>query len=326
MANLKPKHVAPALSVAILLLVLGFASSDGDSPKTNADEVRPLVAEKGIVTFSKGDVQIRRMGSDWVPLYVGDFVRPEDSLRSGVNGRTEVSWGNPRRVVRMERESVLALGAKALGNRLVLAGIRVDQGVVWAKVAGRPLNISAGDLETSSPNATLAIRRQSSGDRLSVYQGRVQAFGRSIGAGEGIVSRNGELSMFTVSSEDDLRDGWRDIVKEATVSAAHEAYVPQAERLTRDLHDLNPEIYLGVEVEMTGMRTKGVQFQADKTRIRKIRVKSSRWDGMTADRKVRLLNDTFDVLKERYPGILETVVLEFDDDRPRLSLKYAGTG
>tara|TARA_Y100000588_G_scaffold383490_1_gene472929 strand:+ start:3129 stop:3260 length:132 start_codon:yes stop_codon:yes gene_type:complete len=38
---------------------------------------------------------------------------------------------------------------------------------------------------------------------------------------------------------------------------------------------------------------------------------------------VELVNDTFDVLKRRYPGIENTVVLEFDDARPELQLKYA---
>ena len=47
---------------------------------------------------------------------------------------------------------------------------------------------------------------------------------------------------------------------------------------------------------------------------------------MQPDRKVQLLKDTFYVLKERYPQVLETVVLEFDDNRPRLVLKYAATG
>ncbi len=87
-----------------------------------------------------------------------------------------------------------------------------------------------------------------------------------------------------------------------------------------------PEIYLGVEIELTGRATNETTFKTEKARIRKIRVKSAKWDDLLPARKAQLLNDTFYVLKERYPNILETIVLEFDDDRPRLSLKYSTAG
>jgi hypothetical protein len=131
---------------------------------------------------------------------------------------------------------------------------------------------------------------------------------------------------FNVALEDDLRDGWRDIVQEAIGGLADPVQAPETQILTRDIRDLNPEIYLGVQVELTGSSTGEHNFEASEARIRKIRVKAAKWDGMLPDHKVQLLNDTFYVLKERYPGILETIVLEFDDNRPRLSLKYAAAG
>jgi hypothetical protein len=161
--------------------------------------------------------------------------------------------------------------------------------------------------------------------RLAVYQGEVDLNGRTLVGGDGVVVIGDVLTRFGVGVEDDLRDGWRDVVHEAL--STHDGFIeqsPQALMLTQDLRDLSPEIYLGVEVELTCSSNKD-DFEAEMARIRKIRVKSAKWDGMLADKKVKLLNNTFQVLKERYPTIL-TVVLEFDDNRPNLSLKYAAAG
>jgi len=161
-----------------------------------------------------------------------------------------------------------------------------------------------------------------------VYTGQAQANGTVLEGGRGLISSPAGPLKVDVSVEDDLRDGWRDIPAEVASLNEHQVYpaYPETTRLTQDLRDLNPEIYLGVEVELTGKDSGASSFDAEAARIRKIKVKSSRWDGMLPENKVKLLNDTFAVLKDRYPTILETVVLEFDDDRPRLSLKYAATG
>ena len=280
------------------------------------------------MTFVEGTVEVRRPDSGWKPLYVGEYVMPKDVLRSGDGGRTEVSFGNPRRVLRIERGSVVALGGRPAGDRLVLVSARIDQGVMWAKVSGgRNFTVASPTITSRFNAAKLAVRVDEESERLAVYQGSVEVNGHSLQGGEGLLTSGGQSDLFEVSNDDDLRDGWRDIVQEAlTASDKVDSDVPQTQRLTRDLRDLNPEIYLGVEVELTGTAAEATGFAAEAARIRKIRVKASKWDVMEADHKVDLLNDTFDVLKGRYPGILETVVLEFDDNRPRLSLKYAAAG
>lgn len=106
----------------------------------------------------------------------------------------------------------------------------------------------------------------------------------------------------------------------AVVDGVVEASEPR--RLTKAIRDLSPAIYLGIELELEGQGS-GERFQASKARIRKIRVRSSAWDRLRPDKKVDLLNETFDVLNRRYPGIKNTVVLEFDDARPGLELRYA---
>jgi hypothetical protein len=321
-----PKHYVPALLVILLLVSLGFASSD-TRDFTNKI-LRPLIPERGVVTFAEGRVEVRREDAEWEQLYTGDGANPEDSIRTSDEGRTEVSWGNPRRLLRIERESIVALSGAAVGNRLVLVGARVDKGATWAKVHGKRLSftLSSPSIQSSFEQATLSLRVADDSSRLAVYQGEVDLNGRTLVGGDGVVVIGDVLTRFGVGVEDDLRDGWRDVVHEAL--STHDGFIeqsPQVLMLTQDLRDLSPEIYLGVEVELTGSSNKD-DFEAEMARIRKIRVKSAKWDGMLADKKVKLLNDTFQVLKERYPAILKTVVLEFDDNRPNLSLKYAAAG
>lgn len=323
----KPKLYAPVLTVLLLLCGLSFAGNDsGEIPEKNPSG---LIPERGFVTFAEGNVEVRRRESGWEPLYAGDSVRPDDSLRTRSDGRVEVSWTDPIRILRVERESVVALGGTAVGNRLILVGARVDLGAVWTKVVGkrRPFVLSSPSIHSTFARATLAIRVEDESSRLAVYQGQVDLDDRSLTGGQGIeVSAEG-IQPFDVATEDDLRDGWRDIVSVALpADTTRTGWTPETQRLTRDLRDLSPEIYLGVEIELTGRATDQRAFETEEARIRKIRVKSAKWDNMLPARKVQLLNDTFYVLKQRYPNILETIVLEFDDDRPRLSLKYAAAG
>lgn len=321
----KPRQIAPAVTLLLLVgaLALGItesgALSDGDSTR--------LWPESGRVTFAEGGVFVRRDDGAWQPLYAGDRVRPGDSLRTEGDGRAEMSWERPRRVMRIERTTVVALAGRVAGSRLLMAGARVSEGAAWANAreSRRPFTLEAPHLDARTDGATASVRAGDDASRLAVYRGEARAGGRVLKAGEGLRSDRTGVVRFAVTAEDDLRDGWRDVRGETAVAAPaqpHEETLPETTRLTRDLRDLSPEIYLGVEVELTGTE-EARGFEADAARIRKIKVRADVWDAMQADRKVTLLNDTFDILKERYPGILETMVLEFDDARPRLSLKYA---
>ncbi len=77
-----------------------------------------------------------------------------------------------------------------------------------------------------------------------------------------------------------------------------------------------------MELELAGRQGQG-GFRPSEARIRRIRVRASRWDALEPGRRVELLNQTFAALKARYPNITHSVVLEFDDERPDLSLRYA---
>jgi len=322
-----PKHAIPILTALLLLCGLGFASTPSFDQHKSAF-VR-LVPVRGVVTFSEGKVEVRRQGGDWEALYSADRVRLDDSLRTADDGRAEIRWGNPRRVIRIERASVVELKGAAKGNRLVLAGASVDSGAVWARVLGngRPFALESPALRADAQEATLSLRVSKEASRLAVYQGNVRVGGREIAAGNGLLVSAQGAEGFDVSNEDDLWDGWYNIVQEAlTTAPSQSSGRTVAKRLSKDLRDLSPEIYLGVEVELTGRAAEGREFEADVARIRKIKIRSEKWDNLLPDHKVRLLNETFTVLKERYPAIIETMVLEFDDHRPILSLKYAAAG
>ncbi|MEE2753709.1 MAG: hypothetical protein VX910_06970 [Candidatus Latescibacterota bacterium] len=320
------KHYVPALLLILLMVSLGFASSDTRDSTNKV--LRPIISERGVVTFAEGRVEIRREDAEWEQLYTGDCASAEDSIRTSSKGRTEVSWGNPRRLLRIERESIVALSGANFGNRLVLVGARVDKGAVWVEVHGKRLSftLSSPSVRSIFQKAMVSLRVADDSSRLAVYQGEVDLNGQNLVGGDGVFVTGDVLNRFSVGVEDDLRDGWRDVVNETLIT--HDGFTEQSSQvlmLTQDLRNLSPEIYLGVEVELTGSSNKE-DFEAEIARIRKIRVKSVKWDGLLARKKIKLLNDTFRVLKESYPVILSTVVIEFDDKRPNLSLKYAAAG
>ena len=321
----KTKQYIPILAGLLLLGGLGIGRSDSDDLASQA--TLRLVAERGTVTFAEGAVAVRRLDTGWEPLYVGDRVGPDDAVRSDEGGRAEMTWERPNCIIRLERASVIDLESAAVGGRLMMIGVRLDRGAVWAR-AHRTFRLTSPYVSATLDRATLSLRADVSSDRLAVYHGTAQIDGLPLSNGEGVIVGDSGTHTFAVGVEDDMRDGWQDVsgVARAARNVPGQESLPETRRLTRDLKDLSPEIYLGVEVELTGKATGEAEFEADAARIRKIRVRSSKWDVMRPDRKVQLLNDTFYVLRERYPSILETVVLEFDDNRPRLSLKYAATG
>ena len=120
--------------------------------------------------------------------------------------------------------------------------------------------------------------------------------------------------------DDDWRDGWK---RRTEASSLRQVAVQQTVRgpVHRTIRDINPEVYLSVEVEMNGAEDRSEQ-KAAQVQIQKIKIRSENWDRLRPDRKVKLLNETFYLLKGRYPGIDHSVVLEFDDGRPNLRLLY----
>lgn len=321
---MKPIHYIPPILI-VLTAAIGLASSDPDGQHRKSEQDR-LVPEAGEVTFVEGRVEVKR-SSGWIPLLVGDRVLPGDSVRSSDAGRTELTWNKPERVVRAERGSLIGLSGETRGRDIRFSVVSVERGAVWAKVVGSPgFELRSSGIESRIGTATAALRVKEGTDRLAVFTGAVEANGYRLTDGKGLAAKAGQSEIFAVASDDDLRDGWQDVVRDESPAVVEQIEPPRTRQLTRDLRDLNPDVYLGVEVELTGRGASCDEFETDEARIRKIRVRSSSRDGLGSDRKVRLLNDTFAVLKARYPGILETVVLEFDDNRPRLSLKYAAAG
>ena len=311
------------------IVVAGLLIARGPAAESVSTVLRPVGA---LVTLVAGHVDVIRGDKPEegpVPLFARSYVYPGDRIVTGSNGRAELTMTKSARIVRVERASVLALEGRVEGEKIVIAGARVDTGDVWVKVsAGKvTFELGLGSVDARVSEGVVAVHR-SGATRLVVFEGEaiLGQDGQVVRAGEGVdIAPSGAVSPFIADSEYLPKGGWRvaaaaDEKTVAVVDGPGEGSEPR--KLTKAIRDLSPAIYLGVELELKGQGS-GERFQASEARIRKIRVRSSAWDRLGPDKKVNLLNDTFEVLNRRYPGIKNTVVLEFDDARPGLELRYA---
>lgn len=319
------------LSGILLTVVVGgfLLAKGGAADESAAPTLRP---EGARVTLVAGQVDVIRGGKTQegrVPLFARSYVYPGDRIVTGTDGRAELTMVKPARTIRIERASILALEGRVDGERIAISGARVDSGDVWMRAAAgkRAFELGLGDLSARVAEGVVTIHR-SDATRLVVFEGgaRLVETKDLVQAGEGVeLAAFGEMGSFIADSNDLTRGGWLVAAAEsqssvAVVDVGRDGLGPR--KLTRDIRDLSPAIYLGVELELEGEGS-DKRFHASEARIRKIRVRSSAWDRLRSDKKVELLNETFDVLNRRYPGIKNTVVLEFDDARPGLELRYA---
>lgn len=305
-----------------VLAVCGLLSQRGPAPESTEPALRP---EGALVTLVAGDVNVVRVGKgSSVPLYGRDYVFPGDRVVTGADGRVELTMQKPNRTARIERATVVTMEGRVVGDRLSLSGAQVDTGDVWIETAsgGLPFALDLGTPRVTVAEGVVAVSRRSS-TRLMVFEGEARFdSGEQIPPGSGIALGESGHRLIVDVSGFLTRSGWR--AEQAPIATAQDERMLSTGPtvLTRAIRDLNPRIYLGVELEFEG-EDRGEGFRASEARIRKIRVRSEAWDRLQPGEKVELLNDTFDVLKRRYPGIENTVVLEFDDARPELQLKYA---
>lgn len=317
-------------------------------------EIRPRPASKtsspGVasVSFIEGQAKIRSLGGVWTPAQRGDLLLPGDAIRTGVNGRMELRLRDFRGRLRLDRETVFALWGDR-GDESAVVG-RVTQGSVWADVgswkAGRNrFVLDSPVVRTSAEGAVfrMHVLRQDS-VQLSVYDGVAKAGfsdGRTGGSVAVDLKKAQQLvlmgQVFTLVSgrapvlsrvdpQGDWTNGWRN--RSAKVRRWPEesgGAQPKVTALKRDLREINPEVYLSVEVELKGRQAGDAPFCPQEVHLRKIQIRSQTWDSLEPAKKVYLLNETFTVLKGRYPDIKHSVTLKFDDGRPDLELKYTSS-
>lgn len=316
-----------------------------------AEDAPRLVGHEGaLVSFVAGSVDVVRADGHRgapCPLLGKSEVFPGDTIVTGPEGRVELQLSDPPRTIRLERESVVALMGQERGRRIVLIGMRVESGHVWVEASAEtgartgPFMVVTNHATARLHRATMAVLRDDGESRFSVFDGAALVDGLAglrLKAGQGVaVDGAGRTREYKVAT--DGNKGWL-TAQVDSAEPTDETPGPALQNLTLShaIRDLNPEIYLGVDLELEGVGRRAVsrsgesmaatagqasRFQTHEARVRKIRVRSSAWDGLGPDRKVELLNQTYAVLKLKYPSLLNTVILEFDDARPALELRYS---
>lgn len=315
------------------LFLLGFCAYLPLRPgqtRARTAEKKPLPGSASI-SFIQGKVEVQKQEETWQDARLGEVLVPGDAIRTA-EGRAELLLWDGRGRFRLDRETGLTL---LEGGRW---GGRVEQGSVWAEVS--PWNDEQGGivLESSvaSGFAEDAVFRihipKSDSSVVSVYDGLAKVtFPGNGGAEQGwkgarTVSVGQSLALVPgrdpVVGKIDLRGDWNDgWQREEDPRQQIARSWPEVKAFNRDLREINSEVYLSVDVELRGREAH--QVLMDQARIRRFRIRSRTWDHLDAQEKVEVLQETFNLLKREYPNITPLVVLEFDDGRPDLELKYA---
>ncbi len=337
-------------TLALSLVLVGFCMYVTVRPA----EIRPRPASKksppGVasISFVEGQAEIRSPGGVWTPARRGDLLRPGDAIRTGVDGRMELRLRDLPGRLRLDRETVFSLWGDRRDEPA--AGGRVTKGSVWAdvgawKAGGNRFVLDSPTARASAEEAVFQMHvLRPDSVQLSVYDGVARAGfsgGRTGGTAAGNLERAqqpvlvgqaltlvpGRAPVLSrVDPQGDWTNGWRNPSAEARRWPEESGGArPRVTALRRDLREINPEVYLSVEVELKGRQRGDAPFRPEEVRLRKIQIRSQTWDSLAPAKKVDLLNETFTFLKGRYPNIKHSVILKFDDGRPDLELKYASS-
>jgi hypothetical protein len=325
-----------SLVLAVALAYLAGRPAELRARTTDKDAPRP----GAMISFVAGDVEVRFGAGPWRSARRGQTLTPGTTIRTGANGRAELILRKMVGRLRLDRNTRFALRQ----DGLAVSG-RVESGSVWTELgqnrSGDPaFALGTGDVTATASNATYrvhAVRPDSV--RVSVYRGQTTVAGHKPGDGTALHAEGQELSagqalavfqgnryrLEEVGLDEDWSDGWLRLEGTAPLEygagTARKTAGPIAP-LREELTDISPDIYVSVQLELTGTKAKTAALRPEQVQIRRIRIRSRQWDSLEPAMKVDLLNDTFSLLKGRYPGMLHSVVLEFDDGRPDLALKY----
>ncbi len=322
----------PTLLLSLVLAAFCFYLTLQPSRARARIVKQPDQAPIATVSFARGTVEVRSSEGYWARVGRGYRISNGDSIRTREGTRVEVTLLENGSRLRVEGENGLAINASKSSVKC-----SIEKGGVWAEAnnpgsGGTEMVLAAGNTEASSRSGAFRVRRGDSGtSRISVYRGEAvvkstdqNGAGGRLTRGQSLTLTSGEAPVFDQGVGDDPWEyGWKPLLAEGEDEPADRAGASSKPALLkRDLREINPEIYLAVEVELKGQRSSDTEFFADEVQIRKIKVRARNWDRLPAAEKVDLLNDTFDELRLKYPAIKHSVILEFDDHRPRLELKY----
>ena len=330
--------LALSLLLAGLLTYLAARPAELRALSTEADTSRSGAA----ISFVDGTVEVRLGSGQWRPARRGQVLHAGDAVRTGKSGRAELAFDDrPGRLRLDSRTRILFKGDRSI------TGGHVGSGSVWAEVSPWREQTPTFRLGTAAVgarafDATYRVHVVSPDSvRTAVYRGRAtvapatRATGRTPSqAGQEVAEgfavtaiRGGRLVLEAIRHDEDWKDGWlhRDDAGAHPNTGASAPRTSSVRSLRHELTDISPDVYLSVQLELRGTHNSTSGFRAREVQIRRISIRSRRWDGMDPERKVTLLNETFSLLKDRYPNIRHSVVLQFDDGRPDLELKYGGS-
>ena len=337
------KLTIPSLLLSVLLG--SFCIYVSTRPPEHKVPPKQVEYGRGVATASyvEGLVEVFSRGL-WTRVKKGDLLESGDAIRTGEDGRIELLLGSAKGRVRLDRRTEFDVWGIRKGKKWISTGGRVATGSAWAHINSRA-DENSFVLETPAVKAVAkgTIYRvhvvTNDSVEVSVYKGAAEAsflmtpsaggeeiWGeqRLVSAGQAITAAPGRAPQIVkIDLREDWSDGWQQ--RRVTSLGSGEPLVEHVEvrrSVIRDLQNLNSDLYLSVEVALTGWEGESNRFRAEEAHIRKIKIRAYAWDRMNPEEKVRLLNETYLVLKQRYPNITNSVVLEFDDNRPDLALRY----
>ena len=327
-------------TIVLSMLLTGFCVYMAVKPaEVRARSEAPKSLGVAYVSFVEGDATVSQKNETERKLKKGQSVFPGDVVRTGLNGRLELALRIPDGRLRLDRETTLTLWGNTQGARAIATGGIVSQGSVWAGLSPKrklenPFVLDTETLRASAKGTIFRVEALNEGRvRVSVYDGTVATASahksgwegvREISAGQALKMLPGQVPVVEkIDLREDWSDGWGSH-QDVPVAFGGQSKEKQISRsLIKDLHSINPDLYMSVEVEVQGLENQKKRFLAKSAQIRKLKIRADTWDGLQASHKVRVLNETFDRLKQRYPKMMHSVVLEFDDGRPDLALRYA---
>jgi hypothetical protein len=321
------------LSAALIAFFTYLALRPSRARARNVESSGSLVV--ATISFATRDVEVRTREGNWRRARRGHRLVAGESLRSNEGTKVEIQLSGGSSRLRLEGDTLISLL-----NHDNQIECKIDKGSVWAEEKSKnarkaKIVLSAAGFKASSPSGAFRVHRLNEETfQVSVYKGSATVISGDQGKTREHLRRGHALTLTSgrspvlaeIATEGDWKDGWQAQSQEEVGAMPGDPPVSlRPATMKRSLRDINPEVYLSVEVEFKGKRSTSKGFLTDEVQIQKIRVRADTWDKLPSWEKVDLLNETFTTLKGKYPSIRHSVILEFDDDRPRLELKYGDT-
>ena len=340
----------------LLALCLGGALLAGCGSQKEKE-----LRQTAVISFIIGSVEFKgEHGTDWHPARVGFKIVSGDAIRTGPDSRAELQTRGPHSVIRVGENTTFVLH-QSEGAGLKGASAHLVEGNLWGNVKHlkeQERFAFETPMVTAAARGT-TFRMEAHGDTavgVYVYEGAIEvktqvedrgskrAATFNVGRGQSLrIATNQPPQAGPIPAADGWRNGWqpkkRQEIEEEELSLPVPMRIeekprsrpapPVASRMQmvrKEILDLAPDVFSEIRFRMEGDRyvTEAEMFN-DTLSVQEIEiaVTGKAWDALPPDRKEGLLNETFYILKTRYPNITRFVTLKFNDRRQNLKLEYA---